>query len=643
METNYGIYGDRDADTKFTPSFDWPGGSHNFYLWEGRLWIGSVVGADTLVSSNDENNEWLPSDDAPTGWGYCGPGTSMYDINSVFDDLGNSYSDPIGIKVFQKALAWSIDGFDQAIAYQLKVVNTGLNGDLHDVYIAWAFDCDVSGYDATDRHLDDLVDFDGDTRGEWADLGYPKDEVTIVGDSILSGPDGIPDHLTVFGDESDERVLINGTMVSMGDTLLVPRNTSFIYDSDNPAEAGVEDDEDRKCEGFLGGRLIYAPPSSSDSVWVGPYGDTCRIIRPTIHQWWNWNSDPGTDKEKFRYMLARHVGSLGYHYVPNPILIGAPVFDYRFLIGCGPYDLAANDTLEFVYVCGVGQGLNGGPDVGWSGGAYKWGIRQVVDNMLQGYYMGSQHSDPIHPSAPSRDTHWQIPVPPNVPGLRYSASPGMVTLVWDREGESPDPLDGMFDFRGYRIYRSAFRVGNWQLLADLDSAAYWPNYPHVYYDTTVIKGVPYYYAVTAYDAGRPLASPPIPPLESGPVNYKKNDLGAEIPVYVRTPRSSDLSQVTVVPNPYLGTSSWNMEFGRGFEDKIQFMHLPAPCRILIYTLAGDLVQTLDHVEDTGDEYWDLVSRNDQDVVSGVYIYKVELFDQNRNYVDSKIGKFVILR
>ena len=60
----------------------------------------------------------------------------------------------------------------------------------------------------------------------------------------------------------------------------------------------------------------------------------------------------------------------------------------------------------------------------------------------------------------------------------------------------------------------------------------------------------------------------------------------------RSKAVSDLDNISVVPNPYVGAASWEpstTEVGRG-ERLIYFMHLPSECTINIYTLSGKLVQ-----------------------------------------------------
>ena len=133
--------------------------------------------------------------------------------------------------------------------------------------------------------------------------------------------------------------------------------------------------------------------------------------------------------------------------------------------------------------------------------------------------------------------------------------------------------------------------------------------------------------------------PAIAPLESGKSNYKKDAMGAEAPVFLTTARQPDLDKATVVPNPYVGSVNWE----RQYEDKIAFMYLPGACRIQIFSITGDLVREIKHRSGQGDAYWDLRSKNDQDVVSGLYIYKIELYDESGDVKEWKVGKFLILR
>ena len=97
---------------------------------------------------------------------------------------------------------------------------------------------------------------------------------------------------------------------------------------------------------------------------------------------------------------------------------------------------------------------------------------------------------------------------------------------------------------------------------------------------------------------------------------------------------SELSEIKVVPNPYIAHVLW--ETTEGIR-KIQFTHLPDECTIRIYTLAGDLVRVIEHNNGTGTEDWDLLNKNQQGIVPGVYFYHVD-----SEYGD-KLGKFAVIK
>ncbi|HXX62200.1 MAG TPA: hypothetical protein VEO56_00275, partial [Bacteroidota bacterium] len=95
----------------------------------------------------------------------------------------------------------------------------------------------------------------------------------------------------------------------------------------------------------------------------------------------------------------------------------------------------------------------------------------------------------------------------------------------------------------------------------------------------------------------------------------------------------------VVPNPYVGAASFEPApfgvYGRG-DRRIEFRNLPQGCTIRIYTIRGDLVQTLHHDGSMGGYVaWDLRTKDNLDVAPGLYIYHVD----PENY----IGKFALIK
>jgi hypothetical protein len=84
--------------------------------------------------------------------------------------------------------------------------------------------------------------------------------------------------------------------------------------------------------------------------------------------------------------------------------------------------------------------------------------------------------------------------------------------------------------------------------------------------------------------------------------------------------TADLDLVRVVPNPYRGSETWDQPG----QSELHFINLPQTATIKIYTVSGDLVRTLEHNDPIRDfEKWDLKSEAQQDVASGIYIYRID--------------------
>ncbi len=107
----------------------------------------------------------------------------------------------------------------------------------------------------------------------------------------------------------------------------------------------------------------------------------------------------------------------------------------------------------------------------------------------------------------------------------------------------------------------------------------------------------------------------------------------------------DLAKIRVYPNPYVAANPQEprnpFNEGRG-DRRLTFTHLPPDCKIRIYSVRGELVQTLEHRaldysgsspppgydprehdEFEGTENWDLRSKDGLNVAYGVYLYHVE--------------------
>jgi hypothetical protein len=94
------------------------------------------------------------------------------------------------------------------------------------------------------------------------------------------------------------------------------------------------------------------------------------------------------------------------------------------------------------------------------------------------------------------------------------------------------------------------------------------------------------------------------------------------------PAAVQLDRIRVYPNPYLATSTQEpanpYSSGRG-PRHVTFIHLPQVCTIRIYTVRGELVQTIHHSStiDDGSEEWNLRTKDGLDAAYGIYIYHVK--------------------
>lgn len=165
-----------------------------------------------------------------------------------------------------------------------------------------------------------------------------------------------------------------------------------------------------------------------------------------------------------------------------------------------------------------------------------------------------------------------------------------------------------------------------------------------YIDGGVRNGMHYFYSVTAYDHLIEHSRPVRPNHYGDPMS----NFTYIVPISgAQAAYSFSEREVYVVPNPATreNIAPWQLEPNQDDPTglKIEFRNLPM-CRnaVRIYTLSGDLVEVLYHDGTGGDGTlaWDLVSRNGQDIASGVYLFAVEPAD---GMFANKIGKFVVVR
>lgn len=392
--------------------------------------------------------------------------------------------------------------------------------------------------------------------------------------------------------------------------------------------------------GFVGVRLLYASPNKSNQTTaVKKFGWSAGSN--SIDLSGPFTGIPGTKEAK--YEVLKDIAN-AFNFVNSP---GDTVYMKKSrmwsMMSLGPWDILPGDSIV-IAVAEIVDGIS---------------YDQAIDPATTANLVGQTGQRELNNSADlakfSYDNNLNHPDPPLAPDFtvdfyRGSAQFAANELRWNTNSESiADPDDGTLDLAGYRVYRSNYLpIGPWTLVGDVSKGdpAYYNTAEgeYIFIDSAADVGASYYYALTAYDTGKaawpvnPAAvfketgTNRVPPLESSIYANKK-----VIPFTTTFKPAQNLDNVVVVPNPFVIGSDYAVP-GAGSDDDIQFVNVPNPCTIRIYTIRGDLVKTLEVTEGTGAIVsWDQTTSYGQFVESGVYIYQIE------SKIGQKIGKFAIVR
>ena len=590
MITNNGYWG----NTYSSPNFEWPGGSGNVYGWRTSLLVGAVF--DTVgYASYGDGNHFVPLDTIRVKRRSEGS-LSAEDTYTRYTDVNppspTGVHKNLGVEIVERTYAWDQSYNDDFIIsdYWIKNIGDDVNKDglidatrtLTGVYVGFRMDGDVSGFNGSN------------TDGNYWDL------------DDLAGYDAA-------------------------------NKIAYLWDADNPLTP--EDDTGNpdpvtgviRSPGYVGVRLLYADKSH----FVGTYTGQPTMATPSYRFF-----EPTTSQAMYEFMK-------GYGIAANATVVR----DYRAIMAIGPFTIPAGDSIHVVVAWVLGHGLNG-----------MLKNSQVAQNMFDGNYSKA-------PTAPDE--------PQYTIKTTREGNQNAVAIQWKKNAEaSSDPLSGAKDFGGYAVYKTVRQDagGNpiWDTLAvyvknnaidrKKDTLWYgrpflksWP--PPLVYNVTdsvyqlldrgVLNGMIYTYAVTSFDQGDTLLG----------VDRLENNIGrgrTTTKVYMaNSPAANGMDRIKVVPNPFMGSSRFNNQNPietNPWVNRIRFINLPSDATITIFTLAGDLVKTIRSndvvyksrdVAVTGDftgvAEWDLTTKNNQETVSGVYIYVVE------SSKGTHTGKFVIMR
>ncbi len=334
------------------------------------------------------------------------------------------------------------------------------------------------------------------------------------------------------------------------------------------------------------------------------------------------------------YKLGNFAGSL---YERSP----------RYIYAIGPYDLAPGQSIEWTEIWIAGQMDRNITMLGDTTATLHFvekGLANLKDNwaaaksIIQNNYRVTSNIPP--------------PTPADQPNIGNTVNELAVTAASNTVDGKPvsgvniswnavhvnykDPISGTADFEAYKIYQSDISVeGPWKLIKTISvaDAEKFRAADKINYFMAVNVGVPYRYCVTSIDKEGN---------ESAKTGFSLYPITA--PIFP----TNNLSAIRVVPNPFRQESGF---LDRSEVKRLAFVNIPSSCTIKIYTLALDLVKTIEHNSGKGEVTWGSNTAANQDymltdfamnVMPGVYVYVVESHVAGHEG-ESQVGKIVIIK
>ncbi len=236
-------------------------------------------------------------------------------------------------------------------------------------------------------------------------------------------------------------------------------------------------------------------------------------------------------------------------------------------------------------------------------------------------------------------THdYQAPVTPPPPSVFTISGTGEgIVLDW-----SDAAAEAMQNFVGYRVMKKLGNTDTTYYQEVFRSDTTNDKNTSTFTDTKVRVGAFYYYYVQAI-ARVPAGDANAYPRERGRLIYSGrvyfyNTSEVKGPSFVNS--EGNLDKIAMVPNPF----NWNDPLLRsyGFSNpsnlQITFYELPKRVTIKIYTESGNLVNTIEHDQDSGSNSWNMTNQNGQTIASGVYVVLFQTPDGGTSF-----QKLVVVR
>lgn len=321
-------------------SFESPPGSGFGYLFGGAIWVGGIVGNDTLVSVGNDGwfdaRDFYPDNYSPSGPGSIRPFDSVgnFSLQSQFTDtiqagipgrpasMGNPHV-PLHIALANHAHVWTSPPYNNCLVYDLVITNIGTQA-IRRGYVGMFVDGDVEG---------------------------PGNQANGARDDIVGS--------------------------------IRDRGLGYIIDNDGDPVNGAFDpfNSPRSLLGFKYLASSFQPTDTSFNWWFGYFAPSAWVDFGPQHRaqlrqlGLGGTGQPVTDAERYFLMSGKEwdydqvqTASISaddsvWATPPPASLQWCQGEDVRFLLSIGPFDLPPDSSVRVLYAYLIGDSVHSDPHI----------------------------------------------------------------------------------------------------------------------------------------------------------------------------------------------------------------------------------------------------------------------------------------
>jgi len=402
---------------------------------------------------------------------------------------------------------------------------------------------------------------------------------------------------------------------------------------------------------FLGWLTLFASQSSTDSLTDDPNQPRVSTYEHSDNTMFSGNDAYNMSQMKGEYKLLSKEDApdadkhLRHAFVVHPAAKGKPFSEFSNQVNppemgtsggfssnmaYGPYTIPFGQKVKIIIAEGA-AGISREEAIRM-GKKYKWLTTanpndKVVEKEKNDFVLTGKDSlmQTWKRATANYKSGWNLGQSPKAPKTFDVKSGGdKIMLSWT---PSDDP-----SIVGYEIYRAVGQYdSSYTMVYKAEKGETGWN------DTKLVRGLGYYYYILAVGGN----SPGDASLNIPPYTLKSSRLATQTfdPAYLKRPAGKSISDVRIVPNPYIISADASLGFGNNYGDRIMFYNIPGACTIKIYSELGELVNTITHTDGSGDQAWESVTSSKQVLVSGIYIAVIT----NTKTGEKIISKFAIIR